>query len=115
VQGKSFKKNVNQHEFILKELIDFYEENKGTLTKGQKTFICNRIANSAGMHLYILLSFENSKVNKLKIKEFINYIKKASSDIFAKLKKEKRYKLLVYSNFILYPLLVKHIGKKNKL
>ena len=93
-------------------LIDYYLNCKEALGEGQKKYISRRIANMADSQLGTLLLFDISKEQKNKVKEYIYKMKTVSSDISAEFKKSKKYKSLIYSNFLLYSTISKIYKRK---
>ena len=64
------------------------------------------------MQLMTLLTFETSKSQKNKIKEYFKEIKLLSTDVYKKFTKGKKEKMLLYSNYCLYKIASKIVIKK---
>jgi len=62
--------------------------------------------------LSTLLLFDTTKEQKQKVKDYIATIKKSNKDIFEGFKKSKKYKLLVYSNYLMYKMVANLYKKK---
>ena len=114
VNVNSMKKNINQHDLVLSKLISFYETNKKYMSVGQCEYIKKRLAEMCSTQLGTLLLFEPNKENKLKVISFINLIKSKSVDIYKVFAKSKRCKALVFSNYVLYGVIVKMYLKRYK-
>ena len=108
----SMQKNIGMHHLVLKRLIEYYEENKNNLPNSTRKYIINRLGKMADTELMTLLSFEVSKEQKNKIKEYVKEIKKSSIEIYNSFKKGKKEKLLLYSNYSLYKVAAKIVLKK---
>ncbi|MBP3437208.1 MAG: glycosyltransferase family 2 protein [Clostridia bacterium] len=103
VNPASMRKNLAQHDRVLKRLLSLYESQKDTLSHGQRHFMAKRIATMADVQLGVLLTFEKSKEGKQRIKDFFAFVKEASQDVYAYFKTGKKCKLLLFSSFLLYP------------
>ena len=114
VSVTSMKKNINQHDLVLTHLISFYLENKSKLCTGQCKYILKRIAAMAGSQLGTLLLFDVNKENKHRVQEFIQKIKSVDHEFYSLFKQAKTIKILIYSNYILYPLVAKKFRKKRE-
>ena len=111
VSVTSMKKNINQHDLVLTHLLNWYVENKTKLSSGQNHYIVKRIANMADVQLGTMLLFEINNENKNKVKMFIHKIKKCDAKIYALFKNGKKCKILIYSNYFLYPFVARKIQK----
>lgn len=108
----SMQKNIGMHHLVLKRLIEYYESNKNNLPQNTRKYIVNRLGKMADTELVTLLSFEVSKEQKNKIKEYVKEIKTSSIEIYNSFKKGKKERLLLYSNFSLYKVAAKIVLKK---
>lgn len=109
MSAASMQKNIEMHELVLKRLINYYEETKknNNCTENHLKHMSRRIANMAGTHLAILLSFEVDKKHKEELKELFRYVKDSSKDIYNEYAKKKTVKVLNYTKFITYPVISK--------
>lgn len=111
----SMQKNIKMHDIVLKRLIKFYEDNKQKLSKEKLMYLVNRVGIMADTQLGTLLTFEQNEETKNKIKQFNNYVKEISSDIYKQYKKSKKAKMVIYSNYMLTSLASKmFVNKLNK-
>ena len=111
VNPNSMKKNIKQHELVFQNLLNMHNNKKNNLRIGQKNYICNRLAIMADVQLGTYLLFDASKENKIRIKQFITNLKENYRDIYNQFKKSKKAMALIYSNYLLYPLLAKKYKK----
>ena len=85
ISDKSFKKNINQHFTILKNLIEKeYNEiidNDKYDNKTKKIFT-NRLQEMIAKHYSVLFKFKPSENGKEKIKEFDTWLKNASTNLY---------------------------------
>lgn len=109
---KSLQKNLPLHDLVLKRLIDYYEDKKIIVGINCGKYMKNRIADMVISQLAILLSYTPTKENKKVIIELMKYVKIKSKSIYNECKKAKKVKLLLYSNYCLYPLVSKLYLKK---
>ena len=110
VNIKSLQKNIEMHNFVLNNLLEFYEKNEPKILDNTKKFIAYRIMEMTSSQITILLSFDNDKEKRKKVKSFIYKIKKDNTDIFYLLKKTLKFKLLKYTNYYSVNLLGKIIN-----
>ena len=108
----SMKKNIDQHNLVLMHLLNWYIENKLQLSFGKKYYITKRLSSMCDTQLGTLLLFTPSKEGKNKVKSFVKKIKNVDQEIYSLLKRGKKCKLLVCSNYILYPWVAKKFQKK---
>lgn len=108
----SMQKNINMHDIVLNRLINFYEENKGKLTKNKEKFLQKRIVLIANTQLMTLLTFKCNRENKNRVINFNKELKTHSVEIYNEYKKSKKVKILMYSNYLLYNLVAKISIKK---
>ena len=101
---KSLQKNEKMHRQVLDHLMHEYEEYRASKLWNVKSgaYYCKRIASMAGTQLSIYLSFKDVKTYKKMTSAFTAAVKKDHSTIYHEIMKLKTYKLLVYSDFILY-------------
>lgn len=112
VNIKSMQKNIKMHEFILNNILNYYECNKSDMKYNTRYFMANRIAEMALSHMTILLSFEDDSNRRKKIKTFVNELKKNNSDVYSIMKKSLKIKILIYSDYHLINILYKVIKKR---
>ena len=108
----SMKKNIAQHERVFTHLLEMYEKDKNTYSTEHNEFIAGRIASMADVQLGTYLLFDVSNEQKTTIKNFINDLKNKHNDIYRRFKSSKKCSVLIYSNYMLYPLLAKMYTKK---
>ena len=113
VSVDSMKKNIGQHNLVLTHLLDWYNKLKD-LSIGQDGIINKRIFNMTFIQLNTLCSFDANKQNKKNIKDYLHYISQSNSSIYKQLKKTKKCKILLWSGFSLYWLVVYITKKRNK-
>ena len=108
--------NINNFNFVgnTESIDSFYLENKSKLCTGQCKYILKRIAAMAGSQLGTLLLFDVNKENKHRVQEFIQKIKSVDHELYSLFKQAKTIKILIYSNYILYPLVAKKFRKKRE-
>lgn len=107
----SMKKNISQHEKVLSHLLEFYEKIKDKIDEEHRYFIANRISIMCDVQLGTYLYFDVDKNIKKTIKTFIKSLKREHKDIYKLFKISKKLKLLIYSNYLLYPYLSKKYTK----
>lgn len=110
----SMQKNIAMHDLVLKRLIKYYEENKNNLSEKVRNYITNRLGKMADTQLVTLLTFETSKEQKNKIKQYFKEIKLSSEDVYNKFIEGKKEKILLFSNYSLYKMVSKIVLKKFK-
>lgn len=100
VSPESRIRNIAQHERVLKRLINYYLENKKSLSIGQSLYMIKRLDLMIGAHIEIFCLMERNKENKNKLKEFVEYCYNQCPECC----KGKKIVLLKKSNYILYGL-----------
>ena len=111
---KSMQKHIDMHDLVLNRLIEFYENNKKTMSKQYNSFLANRIACMVDVQLGILLSMYNKKEkDNEKIKKFMNEIKDSSADIYNIFSNKIKAKILLKSKYMFIPILSKIYILKN--
>lgn len=108
----SMQKNIKMHDIVLYRLINFYNDNKNKLNANKLKYLLNRIVRMADTQLGTLLTFEQNKDNKNKIKEFNKKLKESSMEIYKKYRKSKKAQIVIYSNYSLCKLASKMYIKK---
>lgn len=103
----SLQKNVLGHRKVFERLIDEYKKynNKYKMTASVRSYLVKRIVAMGGTQLSIYLSFSDAKKYKMETKEMMNELKQSCGEIYHSLKSLKTYKILEYSNYMLYPLI----------
>ncbi len=112
VSFKSMQKNIDKHDLVLNNLIDFYKKHKNKLKDNTHDFILKRISNFADNQLVTLLTFDINKEQIDKIKTYNDKLYKKDETVFNEYKTSKKYKILKLSNYKLTNLLHKLIIKK---
>lgn len=108
----SMQNHIDMHNLVLSRLIVYYEEQKDKLGDNARECIAKRLSNMADVELVTLLTFELDKEQIEKIKNYFEYIKSSSYDIYKKFANGKKEKLLIKSNYKLIKLESKLIKKK---
>ncbi len=108
----SMQKNINMHEMVLNRLINYYNDNKDTISKEKREYLIKLIVPVADAHLGTLLTFKIDKNQINKIKEYNKCLKDKCIDVYNVYKKSKKMKLLIYSNYKLAKLASKIYIKK---
>lgn len=112
VSLSSLQKHIDQHDKVLKRLINYYETNKNLLSSEKLTYLSNRIALIADSEFVTLMSFVMTKDNINCVKSFIKELKFLSQDIYQKFIKGKKEKILIATNYKIIKLESKIIKKK---
>ena len=111
VSAAGLIKNGAQHEKVLNGLLKMFEEHRQEYSYGVKKFIARRIGDMCDMQIKTLMISGDKKMQLPAVKRFVKEIKENHPEVFGYFKKGKKYKLLVYSGYILYPLVVKLVLK----
>lgn len=100
----SLQKNVAMHEKVLFRLSGYYQDykNSGNATAAKLNYLQNRIAEMAGNHLNIYLSFEDTAAKKAEFRAFLSKLKRTSDDIYKCFCRCKTMRVLNLSGFALY-------------
>lgn len=115
VNLNSMRKNIKMHDLVMRRMIEYFNDTMVQMNNEKKLFFANRLAEMVWTEIVVLLSFDNNSNKRLKIKELINFIKHECNDVYLLLKKYKKVKFLLYSNFLLVGLYSKIISKKYKV
>lgn len=114
VNEESMKRNCEKHLAILKRQIEVYKS-APALSPEKKHFIASRIAKMADVQLGTYLLFEKSRESKARIVRFLKELRRTAPDIFAVFRAQsKKCKLLVYTNYLAYPLARNILTKKGR-
>lgn len=100
---RSMQKNCSQHERVLEKLLQFYLEEKETLTPAKKAYIQKGIARFAVSQIKIYLSYPPSEEHRQQIITLDNRIRQAEPKIFFQMK-NPAVTLLRKSSYKLYRL-----------
>ena len=112
VSPQSRRKHRGDHELVLSHVLRWLEENKEGRSAQHISFIRKRLISLIDNQVVIYLLFKPCKERKGKIRSLI---KRVSSDprLLALYKKNKKYRMLKNSHYLLYPLLSYIIRKKS--
>lgn len=108
----SLQKHIDQHDKVLKRLINYYELNKKLISNEKMTYLINRISLVADSEFITLMSYTMTKDNINRVKKFVSELKSLSKDIYQKFAKGKKEKLLIATNYKIIKLESKLIKKK---
>lgn len=112
VSLNSLQKHIDQHDKVLKRLVNYYESNKKLMSDEKLTYLTNRISLVADSEFITLMSYTMTKDNINRVKNFVNELKKISKDIYQKFVKGKKEKILIATNYKIIKLESKLIKKK---
>ena len=112
VNMSSMIKNISMHDLVFKRMLDYFEKNKARLKENIKYFFSNRLVEMAWTEIVVFLYQTSNEQKKNDIKKFIDYIKLKSEFVYKQLNKNKKIKLLKYSNYSIIPLFSAIIKKK---
>ncbi len=97
----SMQKNINMHKIVLDKLIAYYNDNKENISNAKKDYLIKQIVPVADTHLGTLLTFDMTKLQKQKIKEFNINLKNKCIDVYSVYKKSKKMRMLLCTNYLL--------------
>lgn len=104
VSYKSLRKNINMHNEVLKNITEFYNNNKNIMSKENAMFVLKRISDMNLTKITLLLGFEKFGKVRSEVKKYIEGLKSDNVDIYNMCLQSKKIKLLTLSNyFISYP------------
>ena len=102
---------IDQHLEITENLISYYEENKEKNNPNSNKIMVNKISMVAINHLETILLLKMDRENINKVKSYLKSIEGKSIDIYQEMKKAKKVKTLLLSNYLLIRL-VARVNKK---
>lgn len=108
----SLQKHIDQHDKVLKRLVNYYESNKKLLSNEKLTYLTNRISLVADSEFITLMSYTMTKDNINRVKSFVKELKLLSKDIYQKFVRGKKEKILITTNYKIIKLESKLIKKK---
>lgn len=100
---RSMQKNCSQHERVLESLLQFYLEEKETLSPAKKKYIQKGIARFAVSQIKIYLSYPPSGEHRQQIITLDNRIRQIEMEIYVQMKNPAVF-LLRKTGYKLYPL-----------
>lgn len=113
VSYTSLKKNINMHDLVLENIINYYENNKQILNDSNLRFMETRISDMVLTKINLILIFE--KNSRKIVKDFLSELKLKSNNVYKTCLKSWKVKLLVYSNYYLSTIYAVIMKRKAKI